>query len=146
MTPVAAPTPVAVLPVDPAAPGEAPVLPVTPEPPAAAGLLVPPAPDDAAPDGDAGAVVVVGVAASKLLVKPVVQVTVLPPPFDEPLHCVTVTGSAVAPPVTVHCTRVMAPPPFPEPLHWVTVAPVVAATGEHTSVGAVPPPVPEPMH
>jgi hypothetical protein len=57
-----------------------------------------------------------------------------------------VTGSAVAPPVTLHFTRVDAPPPVAEPLHWVTVAPVVLATGAHNSVGCVPPPVPEPTH
>jgi hypothetical protein len=62
-------------------------------------------------------VVVVGDAAMKLLVNVVIQVTVLPPPLEEPLHWLIVTGSAVAAPVTSHCTRVLAPPPFPEPLH-----------------------------
>jgi hypothetical protein len=56
------------------------------------------------------------------------------------------SGSADAPPVSVHFTRVDPPPPFPDPLHWVTVAPVVLATGAHTRIGWVPPPVPEPMH
>ena len=57
-----------------------------------------------------------------------------------------VTGSAVAVPETVHCTRIAAPPPFPEPLHWVTVALVVLPSGLHTTVGCVPPPVPDPTH
>ena len=57
-----------------------------------------------------------------------------------------VTGSAVAVPETVHCTRIAAPPPFPEPLHWVTAASVVLPSGVHTTVGWVPPPVPDPMH
>ena len=81
-TPVATPTPDPLPAVDPAAPADAPVLPVTPEPvaPAAAPvLLVPPAPDDAAPPGDVGTVVVVGVAASKVLVKAVVQGHGAPP-------------------------------------------------------------------
>jgi hypothetical protein len=90
---------------------------------------------------------VVGVvAATKLFVKAVVQVTVLPPPFEEPLHWLMVIGKAVAPPVAVHFTRIVPPPLFPDPLHWVTVALVVLATGAHTVVGWVPPPVPEPMH
>jgi hypothetical protein len=59
---------------------------------------------------------------------------------------VIVTGSAVAVPETVHCTRIAAPPPFPEPLHWVTVALVVLPSGLHTTVGCVPPPVPDPTH
>jgi hypothetical protein len=80
-------------------------------------------------------VVVVGDAATKLFVNVAAQVTVLPPPLAEPLHCVMVTGNAVAPPETVQSTRVAAPPPFPDPLHWVTVALVVLATGEHTAVG-----------
>jgi hypothetical protein len=156
---------VAVLPVDPPAPGDEPVAPVTPEPTA---VVVPTEP--AVPPGDAGGlvgvgvpvgvvgvvgvvvgvvgsvVVVVGAAAVKSLVKLVEQVTVLPPPLAEPLHWLMVTGSADAPPVTLHCTRVLAPPPFPEPLHWVTVAFVVLATGAQTTVGCVPPPVPEPTH
>ena len=44
----------------------------------------------------------------------------------EPLHWLMVTGSAVAAPVTSHCTRVLAPPPLAEPLHCVTVAFVVS--------------------
>jgi hypothetical protein len=91
-------------------------------------------------------VVVVGAAATKLLVNVVIQVTVLPPPLAEPLHWLMVTGSADEPPVTSHCTLVLAPPPFPEPLHCVTVAPVVLATGAHTTVGWVPPSPPDPMH
>jgi hypothetical protein len=95
-----------------------------------------------------GVVVGVGVGATamKLFVNAVVQVTVLPPPFDEPLHWLMVIGKAVAPPVSVHWTRIDAPPPVADPLHWVTVAPVVLATGVQTVVGWVPPPVPEPMH
>jgi hypothetical protein len=80
------------------------------------------------------------------LVKVVVQMTVLPPPSEDPLHWLIVMGTAEAPPVTAQLTRVDPPPPFPEPLHWVTVAPEVLATGAHTVVGCVPPPVPEPMH
>jgi hypothetical protein len=94
-----------------------------------------------------GAVVVVVVgAAMKSLVNVTVQVTVLPPPFDDPLHWLIVTGSAVAAPVTSHCTRVLGPPPLAEPLHWVTLALVVLATGAHTTVGWVPPPPPDPTH
>lgn len=80
-------------------------------------------------------VVVVGAAAMKLFVSVVMQVTVLPPPLEEPLHWLMVTGSADEPPVTSHCTLVLAPPPLPEPLHWVTAAPVVLATGAQTTVG-----------
>ena len=96
--------------------------------------------------GAAGVVVGVVAAATKLLVKFVVQMTVLPPPLDDPLHWFTVTGSAVAVPVTLHCTRPLAPPPLPDPLHWVTVALVVLATGAQMTVGWVPPPVPDPTH
>jgi hypothetical protein len=148
------------VPVEPPAPAAEPVLPVTPEPVAVAVPLpagvVPPAPVvPPVPDGAVGVVpgtvgvvdvgtvvgvvgivvVVVGDVAMKLLVNVAIQVTVLPPPLEEPLHWLIVTGSAVAAPVTSHCTRVLAPPPFPEPLHWVTVAPVVLATGAHTTVG-----------
>jgi hypothetical protein len=91
-------------------------------------------------------VVVVGAAATKLLVNVVAHVTVLPPPLDEPLHWLTVIGSAVVAPVTSHCTLRLAPPPVPEPLHCVTTAFVVLATGAQSTVGWVPPPVPEPMH
>jgi hypothetical protein len=76
----------------------------------------------------------------------VVQVTVLPPPLEEPLHWLIVTGNAVDAPVTVHFTRVDPPPPFPEPLHCVTVAFVVLAVGAHRRVGWIPPPAPDPMH
>jgi hypothetical protein len=91
-------------------------------------------------------VVVVGTAAKKLLVKLTVQVTVLPPPLAEPLHWLMERGRAVAPPLSVHFTRVDPPPPLPDPLHWVTVAPEVLDTGAQTRIGWVPPPVPEPMH
>jgi hypothetical protein len=150
---------VANAPVDPPTPAAAPVTPVTPEPapvaapvpaaglPAAGtpvagvvGVVVPPAP------ATGTVVVVVGAAATRLLVKVVAHVTVLPPPFDEPLHWLTVIGSAVVAPVTLHCTLRLAPPPVPEPLHCVTTAFVVLATGAQSRVGWVPPPVPEPMH
>ena len=88
----------------------------------------------------------VGAAATKLFVNAVVQVTVLPPPFEEPLHWLMVIGNADTTPVTSHLTRIDPPPPVADPLHCVTVAPVVLATGAHTVVGWVPPPVPEPMH
>jgi hypothetical protein len=107
------------------------------------GVVVPPAPP--APAGTP-VVVVVGAAATKLLVNVEAHVTVLPPPLEEPLHWFIVIGSAVVAPVTVHCTRVLAPPPFPEPLHWVTTAFVVLPTGAQRRVGWIPPPVPEPMH
>ena len=66
-----------------------------------------------------GVVVVVtgGVGVAKLLVNVLMHVTVLPPPLEEPLHWVMVTGRAVAAPVTEHVTRPGAPPPFPDPLH-----------------------------
>ena len=83
-----------------------------------------------------------------MFTREVVQVTVAPPPLPEPLHWLTVTGSAAAwvDGVTVHRTRMVPPPPFPEVLHWVIVALVVLPSGTHTVVGAVPPPVPEPLH
>ena len=103
------------VPVEPPAPAAEPVVPVTPEPtvlpvPAAAPLpagvvapepVVPPVPDGAVGvvPGTVGVVdvgtvvgvvgivvVVVGDAAMKLLVNVVIQVTVLPPPLEEPLH------------------------------------------------------------
>jgi hypothetical protein len=60
----------------------------------------------------------------------------------------TVTGSAVASPVTEHLTRSGAPPLLADMLHWSTVALVVLATGAHIVVGPVgeTPPWPEPMH
>ena len=91
-------------------------------------------------------VVVVGDVETKVLVKVVAQITVLPPPLPASLHWLIVTGSAATFPVTLHSTRSEAPPPLPEPLHWVTVAFVVLPMGAHFTVGAVPPPVPEPMH
>jgi hypothetical protein len=83
-----------------------------------------------------------------LLVTETVQVTVAPPPLPEPLHWLTVTGSAEVSVEgsTVHCTRTVPPPPLPELLHWVTVALVVSPIGLHSSVGWVPPPAPDPMH
>lgn len=89
-------------------------------------------------------VVVVGVDEMKLLVKVAEQVALLPPPVAEPLHWLTVTGSAVDAPATVHSTPVEPPPPVTEPLHWVTVALVVLATGVQFT--SVPPPLPDPMH
>lgn len=91
-------------------------------------------------------VVVVGGGVVKALLIVPAQVTVLPPPLAELLHCVIFTGSAIAVPETVHFTRIVAPPPFPELLHWVTVALVVLPVGRHATVGAVPPPVPDPRH
>jgi hypothetical protein len=82
------------------------------------------------------------------LVIVVEQVTVLPPPLEEPLHWLIETGMADAPPVTVHFTRSGAPPPLAEPLHWSTVAFVVFATGAQFvggPTGETPPP-PEPLH
>lgn len=76
------------MPVDPPAPGAEPVRPVRPEPtPPAAAVPVPPDPDEGAglvPDGEVGVVTVVDT--RKLFVIVVVHVTVLPPPFPEPLH------------------------------------------------------------
>jgi hypothetical protein len=54
-----------------------------------------------------------------LLIIETEHVTVLPPPLPDPLHWLTVTGSAdvsVEEPV-VHCNRMVAPPPFAEPSH-----------------------------
>ena len=60
---------------------------------------------------------VVGVAAAmKLFVKAVVHVTVLPPPFEEPLHWLMVIGKAVVPPVAVHFTRIRAATVVPRPI------------------------------
>jgi hypothetical protein len=77
-------------------------------------------------------------------------VTVPPPPFPEPLHWSTLTGSAevsVEPGSTVHLTRSVPPPPVPEPLHCVMVASVVfAGKGLQAVVGSVPPPVPDSLH
>ena len=85
-----------------------------------------------------------------LVVIPVRQVTVAPPPLPEPLHWLTETRSAddvVEPELTVHRTLCVPPPPLPELLHWVTIALVVlAGNGSHAVVGAVPPPVPEALH
>ena len=100
-------------------PGEAPpLLPVEPPPP------VTPLPPPVVVGGvvvvvTGGVVVVVtgGVGVAKLLVNVLMHVTVLPPPLEEPLHWVMVTGRAVAAPVTEHVTRPGAPPPFPDPLH-----------------------------
>src|ERR1700729_3763637 len=86
-------------PVDPPAPGAEPVRPVAPEPPGVTGVtpgVTPPAagvpvvPDPPVPDPpvpDVGVVpVVVADGARKGLKMVVVQVTVLPPPLEEPLH------------------------------------------------------------
>jgi len=83
-----------------------------------------------------------------LLVIETVHVTVLPPPFPEPLHWSTVTGSAAdwVEGVTVHRTRMVPPPPLPELLHWMMVALVVLPLGLHKTVGWMPPPPPEPLH
>jgi hypothetical protein len=74
------------------------------------------------------------------------QLTVLPPGLPEPLHWLTVIGTAaliVDAEATSQLT--VAPPPLAEPLHWVTVAPVVfAGYGEQFVVP--PPPLPEPTH
>ena len=71
------------------------------------------------------------------------QVTVLPPPFSEPLHWSTVTGNeALVVPAAVH-TRVP-PPPLPEPLHCDTDGePCVL---EMHAVTSAPPPWPDPLH
>jgi hypothetical protein len=83
-----------------------------------------------------------------LLIRETVQVTVAPPPFPDPLHWSTVTGSAevCVDGSTEHRTRMVPPPPLPELLHWVTVAPVVLPSGVHSVVGAVPPPCPDTLH
>jgi len=60
------------------------------------------------------------VVVSKMFVVMVVEhVTVLPPPFSDPLHWSTVTGNASLVVPDAVQTRV-APPPLPEPLHWLT--------------------------
>ena len=92
-----------------------------------------------------GGVVVGGVVeVSVMFVVIVVEhVTVLPPPFSEPLHWSTVTGNAsFTVPDAVQTMN--PPPPVPEPLHWVT-------SGEPCeldwhAVMLVPPPPPDPMH
>jgi hypothetical protein len=91
-----------------------------------------------------------GVGPVTLVVNPVRQVTVAPPPLPEPLHWLTVTTSielVVEFESTLHCTRCVPPPPLPDELHWVTAAPVVFdGNGSHRTVGAVPPPVPDALH
>jgi hypothetical protein len=91
---------------------------------------------DGGPDGP--------VDVSKMLVVMVVEhVTVLPPPFSEPLHWSTVTGNAAL--VVPDAVQAMnPPPPVPDPLHCVT-------TGEPWPLGRhavmlVPPPPPDPLH
>ena len=85
-----------------------------------------------------------GVPVSVMFVVIVVEhVTVLPPPFSEPLHWSTVTGNAALVVPDAVQTKV-APPPLPEPLHWVT-------TGEPCELGmqavvSAPPPWPDPLH
>ncbi|HEX3541333.1 MAG TPA: hypothetical protein VHT75_12945 [Acidimicrobiales bacterium] len=86
----------------------------------------------------------------KLLVIEVVQVTVLPPPLEEPLHWLTVTGSALAAPMTLQFTRSGAPPPLAELLHWSTTAFVVLRSAGWLQRIGLPvgetPPWPEPLH
>jgi hypothetical protein len=72
----------------------------------AAGLTGP----DPNPDPDGAVVVVVddvvAAATRKSFVSEVAHVTALPPPVAVPLHWLTVTGRAEAPPVTVQPTVV----------------------------------------
>jgi hypothetical protein len=59
------------------------------------------------------------------------QLTVPPPPFAEPLHCVTVALVVVA----GNGAQVLLPPPPPaDPTHWLTVA---AVTGSAPGVSAL---------
>jgi hypothetical protein len=65
------------------------------------------------------------------------QVTVLPPPFSDPLHWSTVTGNeALVVPDAVHTS--VAPPPLPEPLHWDTAG-EACALEMHAATFAPPP-------
>ena len=81
-----------------------------------------------------------------------VQRTRAPPPFAEPLHWSTFTGSVVVvldPPVTEQ-TKPTLVPPLPEPLHWPTVAAATEVTpGVLAGVqvpGAPVPVISEPTH
>jgi hypothetical protein len=99
----------------------------------------------AAGDGDA-------VAARMTLLTVAVHRTNEPPPFAEPLHWSTFTGSDadVVEPVPTEQMNPTLVPPLPEPLHWPTVAAVTDVTpGVLTGVqdpGAPGPVMTDPMH
>jgi hypothetical protein len=73
-----------------------------------------------------------------------------PPPFPEPLHCVTTAFVVLATGVQRRVGWV--PPPVPEPMHWLTVTPGVAAPvgtvsiTETSHVRLLPPPTTIPLH
>ena len=110
-----------------------------------------------APDEGAGvAVAAVGegdaVAARMTLLTVAVHRTSEPPPFAEPLHWSTFTGSDadVVDPVPTEQMNPTLVPPLPEPLHWPTVAAVTdvipaVLTGVQDP-GAPGPVMTEPMH
>ena len=90
--------------------------------------------------GVVGAVTLVSTTLVRIVV---VQLTMPPPPFAEPLHWSTVTGNVeLTIPVAVQCDGNTRPPPLPDPLHWVMVAPVVFAGYGLQVFGALPRPSP----
>ena len=111
-----------------------------------------------APDEGAGvAVAAVGegdavAARMTTLLTVAVHRTSEPPPFAEPLHWSTFTGSDadVVEPVPTEQMNPTLVPPLPEPLHWPTVAAVTdVIPGVLTGVqdpGAPGPVMTEPMH
>ena len=113
-----------------------------------------------APDGVAVAAAAVGVAlgdgdavaARMTLLTVAVHRTSEPPPFAEPLHWSTFTGSDadVVEPVPTEQMKPTLVPPLPEPLHWPTVAAVTdVMPGVLTGVqvpGAPGPVMTDPMH
>jgi hypothetical protein len=73
-----------------------------------------------------------------------------PPPFPEPLHCVTVAFVVLA--TGSQMVVGWVPPPVPDPMHWSTVTPDVVApvgrvlTTETSQVTLLPPPKTTPLH